>query len=109
MYIYFAFLSITHIKTMKIKILQSRDFLKWRAYQNSTYCFAIRNLTTQPEYSAVRASLQPAAASSIFRGAATRIVSSDFRSALEKRVRGGTTSFAKRELFRATQRMFYQV
>ena len=38
-----------------------------------------------------------------FRGAATRIVSADFGQVLDKRVRGGTTSFAKRELLRAPQ------
>ena len=107
------------------------------AHQNSTYYCASSNLTTHPESSVVCVSFQPAAATSeepqpvssaqIFGQSWTQPRSQGFslmnwvafpnskgkspgnEVVLDKRVRGGTASFAKRKLFRAPQRMFCQV
>ena len=78
------------------------------AYQNSTYYFASSNLMTQPECSAVCAPFQPAAATS---EEPQHVSSAQIfgQSWTNDRVRGWTASFAKRELFRAPQRMFYQL
>ena len=79
------------------------------AYQNSTYYFVSSNLTTQPECSTVLgASFQPTAATSEEPQPVRqrRFSASPGQTSASS---GGTTSFAKRELFRAPRRMFYQV
>ena len=97
---------ITQIKTMKNKVLRSWDFLRlgpiktaliilqavtWRHNQNAPRYVLLSNRPQQ-----LQRSRKP------YR-------QRRFLASPGKRVRGGTTSFAKSELFLATQRMLYQV